>query len=405
MSSRPRTRSARSIKVSARGMAIAAATVLLAGGATLNAIANITRTKAPETALGMPFGGDPTAAAPAIDNLTRTDPEALTRPDVAVKLKAALRLDPLDASAIRNLGFVAELGRDRERARKLINLAERVSRRDAATQIWLIEDAARNGDVARTLRHYDIALKTSLEVQPLLFGTLANALSEPQVARALVPLIRPRPSWLYAFVAQTIESGANLTRLQRVIQLAGGLPDTAEFQALETRFIQRLVELRAFDAAGRLYAEAAGPSRSAASVTGFTHESTDPRFAPYTWQTFGNAGTGVGFEDGGKGLAARIIANSNSQTTVLRRVFSLAPGSYRFALRRELIYATPRTRAVWALRCNGAQTASQSWQEPVTRITVSAGCAHQVIELDVWGEDDENGAQIVLSGLSITPLR
>lgn len=220
-------------------MAIAAATVLLAGGATLNAIANITRTKAPETALGMPFGGDPTAAAPAIDNLTRTDPEALTRPDVAVKLKAALRLDPLDASAIRNLGFVAELGRDRERARKLINLAERVSRRDAATQIWLIEDAARNGDVARTLRHYDIALKTSLEVQPLLFGTLANALSEPQVARALVPLIRPRPSWLYAFVAQTIESGANLTRLQRVIQLAGGLPDTAEFQALETRFIDR----------------------------------------------------------------------------------------------------------------------------------------------------------------------
>lgn len=400
-----RSRPRRSIRLSARGITIAAATLVLAGGATLNAVANITRTKAPETALRLPFGGDPTAAAPAIDNLVRTQPEALARADVAAQLKAALRHAPLDAGAIRNLGFAAELRRDRETAGKLIHLAERVSRRDAATQIWMIEDAARDGDVARTLKHYDIALKTSVEVQPLLFTTLANALSEPQVARELVPVVRPRPSWLYAFVAQTVESGANLARLQGVIQLAGGLPDTPEFNALETRFLQRLVDLRAFDAASRLFAATAGPARTAAATPGFTRESTDERFAPYTWQTFGNAGTGIGFEAAGSGLAARVVANSNSQTTVLRRVFNLAPGSYRFAVRRELIDATPRTRAQWSLRCNGAQTATQSWQDPVARITVPAGCANQVIELDVWGEDDENGAQIVLSALSIAPLR
>lgn len=392
------------VRISGAALALGVASAALATLAGVNAVANVTRTRSPTVALALPFGGDPTAGTAWVSGLITTEPKAIERPEVRTRLIAALRHAPLDPAAVRNLGLLVDFQQGPDRAVPLLTLAERLSRRDTLTQLWLIEQASRSGDVRKTLRHYDLALRTEISVQAVLFGTLAGAMSEPEVARELVPLVRARPNWLYAFVADTAEKGTNLATLERVISQAGGLPRTEEFDALQSRLVQRLVDLGSFDAARRLLGTMTREADEMGRTAGFTRASTDPRFAPFSWQMFSNADTGTAFEaaDGGA-LVSRVIANAPVQATVLRRLFNLQPGTYRFSSKAGWVDAGGKARLSWSLRCGGNKEATLRWTENVSELRIPAGCTNQLVELDVWGEDDADGAQLVLSDVRITP--
>ena len=63
--------------------------------------------------------------------------------------------------------------------------AERVSRRDLANELLLIEATARHDDVATTLTHFDRALLVYPDANQQLFPVLSRALSDPQIRAAL----------------------------------------------------------------------------------------------------------------------------------------------------------------------------------------------------------------------------
>ena len=140
---------------------------------------NVFAKRSPEVALRIaPFNA--AALAISADRLIATDP--IGKASAGAQLaERSLRTQALGASAVRILGYGAEVDRHPARAEALIKLSQRVSRRDLGAQLWLIERAVGTGDVPEALRHYDIALRTTDKTAQLLYPILTSALDEQAV--------------------------------------------------------------------------------------------------------------------------------------------------------------------------------------------------------------------------------
>ena len=68
---------------------------------------------------------------------------------------------------------------------QLLRLAQRVSRRDLETQLYLLELRAREGNIEESLRHYDALLLSRPETSSMLLGILARGLGDRDLRKAL----------------------------------------------------------------------------------------------------------------------------------------------------------------------------------------------------------------------------
>ncbi len=161
-------------------VAILAATTYLAWLSFIHAVASITWRQNPDTALYY-VPDHPLALSRKADELfaQRQDPATLAK--VEAMAKQSLRGGALNPVAIRLLGYVADARGDTKKARHLMLLSQKVSRRDLGTQLWLIEDAVARDDKRAALNHYDIAMRATPSSFPILFPTLTGALGDPDV--------------------------------------------------------------------------------------------------------------------------------------------------------------------------------------------------------------------------------
>ncbi|RYE90281.1 MAG: hypothetical protein EOO78_31840 [Oxalobacteraceae bacterium] len=146
--------------------------------------AGAARAKYPELALRIaPHDARVLADASALVLTRIEDPNA--RAVAKAQSLNAIRRDPTSVAALRTLGMIADAEGDSKAALRLINRAEALSRRDVATQLWLIEHYSQADNVAETLRHYDIALATSRQSRDLLIPVLVSASADPALAPGL----------------------------------------------------------------------------------------------------------------------------------------------------------------------------------------------------------------------------
>jgi len=124
-------------------------------------------------------------ATPAVGDYKRAEAVAET----------ALRQDATAVGAAATLGSTAKISGQAAKSDRLFAYAERLSRRNLATQLWEIENAVSRGDIAGALRHYDIAFRTNVKARELLFPVLSNATDDPEIRAALVATLSQRPLW------------------------------------------------------------------------------------------------------------------------------------------------------------------------------------------------------------------
>jgi hypothetical protein len=137
----------------------------------IHAVANVTWQQNPDMALRF-VPDHPLALSRKADELFAEKQDPATLAKVEAMAKQSLREGALNPVAIRLLGYVADVRGDREKARELMLLSQKVSRRDFGTQLWLIEDAVARDDKKQALFHYDIALRTTPSSFPILLPTL-----------------------------------------------------------------------------------------------------------------------------------------------------------------------------------------------------------------------------------------
>jgi hypothetical protein len=394
-------------------VAIFSITAYLAWLSFIHAVANITWQQNPDMALRF-VPDHPLALSRKADELFAEKQDPATLAKVEAMAKQSLRGGALNPVAIRLLGYVADTRGDRKKARELMLLSQKVSRRDFGTQLWLIEDAVARGDKRQALYHYDIAMRTTPNSYSILIPTLTGALSDPEVRAALAPYVRQAPEWLPAFLGEATNTIENPANLADVLVKAGRLPDRDDYRSLSNALLAQLAGKGKLPAFRQYYMSLRGSQESTFTSASLAKDTVNLRYPAAGWQLAESPAIGGAFSQAGKnGLhTLGAFAGSGERGELMRKYLFLTPGNYRFAASYQAQEGAPDSEIKWDLQCISASGNASQWfaATPVRQgnfataqdFTLGSGCANQILLLQVAGGSGQLGAEFTLRSVNIT---
>lgn len=152
----------------------------------------------------------------------------------------AFRRDATVLAAYNVLGLTADIAGQKQRAEAIFQYAHRLSRRDLATELWLIEASVARDDVPGALKHFDAAMSASEQGWLTLSPILLAALEDPKLVAPIGHLVSKKRWWDQNFqylVAQKATSLPNATVFFLHLHRLGDLPREESLQLLTTRLI------------------------------------------------------------------------------------------------------------------------------------------------------------------------
>ncbi|MDH4743001.1 hypothetical protein OMP43_03100 [Sphingomonas sp. CBMAI 2297] len=293
----------------------------------------------------------------------------------------ALRVEPANVIAIRTRGLAIE-GQGKQ-ADQLMHLAERLSRRDLFTNLWLIEDASRRGDIPKALYYYDITLRTSSQSPQLLFPILAGAISDPDILRVAYPMFAKRPPWLVPFLEYTASAGTADPALVDIVGRLARMPEALPLQ-IRRFVVQKLAERGKLDSALALYREWSG----AMELSGGELDRSG-QWPPFDWSFIDGAGFGASANSGG-GLS---YYGGSSGGKVAERLLHMTPGAAELVSVTSYVERPAGEGARWMVSCASGQPlgaiALGTVAKDRLRFTVpdTEGCRYQFLTLFLSGMD------------------
>jgi len=390
--------------------------IALAGTALLLGYMSVTRS------LGYTLrGGDIERAyqlAPADGRITAilsgarlsADQGASGRAEAKRLARSALKTEPMAVEAVNTLGFDASFAGQLTNARRLFNYANRLSRRNLQTQLWAIENAVAQGDVAGALNHYDIALRTAGSAPDLLFPVMAGAIENPDVRQALIRTLRARPPWTTAFLnyaaASSVAPTATADLLRKLHSAGVPVPDAAR-----TIMVNTLIAANRPDDAWNYYANIRpGADR---------RRSRDPRFqtdlanpSPFDWVALNDEGIVTTIRSDSAGGFFEFALATGAGGPMLRQMQILPPGKYMLTGAWADINQPSESRPYWLLACtNGREVgridmsnSGQSGGHFSGSFVISAGCDTQYLSLVGRPSDAVGGVSGRILAVALRPV-
>lgn len=382
----------------------------------IHAVANVTWQQNPDMALRF-VPDHPLALSRKADELFAAKQDPATLAKVEAMAKESLRGGALNPVAIRLLGYVADVRGDRKKARELMLLSHKVSRRDFGTQLWLIEDAVARDDKKQALYHYDIALRTTPSSFPILLPTLVGALDDPEVRHGLAAHIRQAPGWLPAFLGEAINTVENPANLADALVKAGNLPDEDHYHNLSNALLGQLAAKGRFPAFRQYYLSLRGSQSSTFEAASLGKDTVNLRYPAAGWQIVDSPAIGGAFSQADKkgrhSLTA--FAGSGERGELMRKYLFLKPGHYRFDARYRAQADAPDSELRWDLHCLSAAGNAGQWfvTAPVRQgafatiqdFILGPDCANQMLLLQIAGGSGQLGAEFTLRSVDVTPRK
>ena len=242
---------------------------------------------------------------------------------------AALR-DPIDTQALGTLAVLEEYRGDRAKARKLFLLSEAMSRRNTLSQFWLIEDSVTHGNVPEAIRHYDRAMRVSVDARTALLPVLVQASSDPNILKALLPVLAQRPLWWKDYLNKLATSGTDPNVMASALQVTRPDLRNSDQRFLAESMLRRMIALK--DGAGATLAanRLDGVAGSTRSLQAGNFETAD-NVLPFAWW-LKDDGSIRAYRDtvptGSLGL--RIETSAGASGPVAQQFVGLRPGRYVF---------------------------------------------------------------------------
>ena len=372
------------------------------------AISGVARIKAPQAAL-MAMPNESMALASRADQIFFANPKSPPREVELLALKA-LENQAINAKALRVLGYVADAKGDIETAENYARMAAKLSRREPGAQLWLVEASARKGDVAQTLVHYDIALRTKPDTQTILFPRLLNAIEDREIRVALKPYIRAKNGWGPAFLFFANNNSKNLPALVDLVVETGGLVDEESAKNQELGLLGRLVAESFFADARRLYLQMPGAKPARLASTTFDNSDRDARFGSIGWQLLEDPDAGGGFTGnaGDRQTMLAIYANSATTRPVATKLLYLTPGKYLFSVRLTNLDRGDGGFLRWQLRCPAIPSAPVWTIDSINaslraELAVPANCPVQFLDLIASGGKGQTGLEATVASVAVSP--
>jgi hypothetical protein len=380
----------------------------LAWATGVGAIVNITSDSNPDVALSF-VGDEPNALTAKLDaalSKTKTSVDQRVLLSSAGNVKKALVGQVINPRGLRQLALIADANTNNsnvEEARVLMALSTKLSRRDFAAQLWLIEDGVRANNIVSTMRQYDMALRTSAESTVILYPILSAALVDDEVRRAFIPYFRANPPWLVSFLSFAINGGASPVAMAQTILDGGGIPNDVNYRPFHGQLLQQLAAKGAFTEAFQYYARLEGRFQPLPTSTAFEKATIDPDFAPLSWQLQSSPGVEALFEPVGKSGAQQlhVIVNSGERAPVVRKLMGFSPGTYRFSQKMIAARLSNGASAYWQLLCLQDSDRILIWQSNLdsAKIEIPTECKGQYLELVVAGGANQDGAELTVQSV------
>ena len=302
----------------------------------------------------------------------------------------ALRKDPTALLGWTIVAMLRAADGDLDGADRILSGLGNLAQRDLPTQLWLIDQRVRQGDIRGALRHYDIALRTSDSSDDLLLPILVQATGEPLVARHLPPLLQARPNWERPFLVLLAEAAPNDAVLSQMLVRTYGTDEAGMSDAL-MNIARRMAAQDAAPSAWRVY-RAVAPDAARSLLRNGSFEAS-PQWPPFDWE-FANEGQVTAAissnpqDEGEKALDIR--ASSDGRGEAARQSLALAPGSYRIVATAGTAEGENPAGVVLRMVCTGPAGRELLNRElpPTGRrssaalAVPAAGCAHQLLLID-----------------------
>lgn len=331
--------------------------------------------------------------------------------------KIALRRDPTNVTAARSLGFVAAIKGDEALAERRFRYAEALSRRDAPTQLWLIESRVRANDIPGALLHYDRALRASRGARELLEPILVEASANPAIARPLAALLASRPPWWSSFTNRLVTQSHSGVALGTIVPALRLDPADEEERVMLGNSLNRMVEMGRYDLAYRLYRQARRGRDFAPSLIRDGGFESDVTVVPFEWQLVEEPGLAAVREQGGEasgGRALSFIAERGRSGEVARQLLVLRPGAYRLSALVGGVNGEGPEGPMLALRCAGSEDDLMTIRIPPTpagpvriarRLAIPArDCPAQWLLIRTGSNLDDETLSGWIDSLSLEPL-
>lgn len=323
------------------------------------------------------------------------------------RARQALRNEPLAPRAVRQLGSYYALKGDAAKARQLMLLSTKLSRRDTSSQLWLADYSLNNGRPNDALRAIDIVIRTQPETNEAVFQVLGTTLSDAEFRRNFVAYTKSRPDWLGAFIAYNIGALKQPEILSRTLVDMHPLPQGLVSEDSIGRLLVSLANQSPIDEARRFYLQQPGASRVALTSLEFPRGADNFRYAPIGWQML-NSSDVQGFGDvEGNSASIEAIAMPGRRGTAARKLLFLTPGTYRWTATADLSGLRGGSGTLNIL-CNAGpgqwvRSASKDLGKGANNFnfTVDANCPAQMLTVEAAGADSQSEGNLTLSKMRV----
>ena len=287
---------------------------------------------------------------------------------------------------------------------KLLLFAQQLSRRDALTQLALLQWHVDHGDVAGALIHYDIILRTTTSYDPLLFPILASV-KEPAVRQALVARLVVAP-WRRRFLAYMVNAAPpNIMQaeLLATMRRLGPLADRDIVAA------QAASSALAGDyALGLRFYRLIAPDQIANTVRDGQFDASDG-VPPFDWALDTDGPLVVNRQTVEGQGRLEMSAERGDGGRAARQLLTLTPGTYRVSAATGPIDGYVAGTPYMSLSCASAATplATIEGHPAATRIAgdavVPAGCPVQWLELGMRQDAGGGRSGTTIADVSVAP--
>lgn len=322
--------------------------------------------------------------------------------------KAALRQSPLNPRALRVLAFADIQSGRVDRAEAKMVMADRLSRRDGATQLWLADRRGRQGRIGDALRHIDVLLRTSPEATAPLLERLAGALVLPEAREAIKPMMVADTPWIERFFAVAVDRSPSMAPLGELVASLRKAPNVDRLEGSYASLVFRLAGEQQYDLMRRVYVKLPNARAGDLYDVGLL-SALDPKgYRPVIWDFGSRSDRGAAMI--GSNEAEFFAMNDVRGVAASKAVFLKANGQ-SLSFRKKEGVAGDGAAAFWRVTCILGREAKSFVQSrnllevpngTVLRVPFPAGCDAAQIEMIVDGAMRRDPTRLVLSDIGLS---
>jgi hypothetical protein len=299
---------------------------------------------------------------------------------------------PLNASLLSFYGLRAASIGQSGFANAVIASADTVSRRDAISQLWMIEQKSGTGDVKGAVAHYNALLSVHPAMQATFLPVLVSAVAYPEVSAAIRPYLSPDTSWSAPFLdmaSQRAEVGQYLDLVEPIASRLRG----DGYAVSNARIIYRMLQSGLTGDTWKLFS-AVAPNVDADAFRAFAPSSAnlDQKWLPLSW-TLGQSGD-ISASVDGDGIIDVTVAPTARGLIASRDVAVMPSSTYVLGHRSIYEPGSPRASLRWSVYCS-----VQNGPQLIVDRFVPATATSKLVQLSVEVPKNCNLVRVELSAL------